>query len=127
MSTKLEMKTKQKLLKDKAELLTIKADLESKRNTDEWSSEVQEKLTSVVLQLADIEEALEEAEYKPKLGTEKLVHALIIKGRRFNPNTGKEESKEYIQLFTFSEWSLFKNSATRLGYTIKEILYNPYK
>ena len=86
-----------------------------------------------MLDIVDIEDVLEEKtssansdEYKPKAGTEKLVHLSIVKGRRFNPMTGKEESKPYIQLFTFAEWQLFKKNFKGLGYSIMKVLHDPY-
>lgn len=40
--------------------------------------------------------------------------------------TGKEISKPYTQLFTYSEWQLFKNNFASLGYTIMKVLHDPY-
>ena len=65
--------------------------------------------------------------YIPKPGTEKLVHVKLVRGRRFDENTGKEISSPYIQMFTFGEYKNFKKNASLIGYTIVEELYNPYK
>lgn len=64
--------------------------------------------------------------YTPAPGTEGLVHAQLIRGRRFNPRTGKEESQPFIQMFTFPEWQLFRKNYVGLGYEISKVLYNPY-
>ena len=55
-----------------------------------------------------------------------MVHVKVVKGRRFNPNTGVEESTVYKQLFTLGEWQLFKKNYNCLGYNIVEVLYNPF-
>lgn len=98
-----------------------------------WTEAMQEDLDATALYIVDIEDALEEktsstsdGEYEPKAGTEKLVHLSIVKGRRFNPMTGKEESRPYTQLFTFAEWQLFKKNFKGLGYSIIKVLYDPY-
>ena len=94
---------------------------------------MQEDLDATALYIVDIEDVLEEKtssansdEYEPKAGTEKLVHLSIVKGRRFNPMTGKEESKPCTQLFTFAEWQLFKKNFKGLGYSIMKVLHDPY-
>ena len=55
-----------------------------------------------------------------------MVHLSLVRGRRFNPLTGKEESKVFTQLFTFAEWQLFKKNYKNLGYTIMAALHDPY-
>lgn len=107
--------------------------------------EQQEELNSIAMYLVDIDEAIEaknaqpeqpapgqeqpaevEAACVPAPGTEKLVHVKIVRGRRFNPNTGAEETQPYVQKFTRGEWRLFKKHHKKLGYSIMEIMYNPY-
>lgn len=108
------------------------------------TAEQQEELNSIAMYLVDIDEAIEsksgtaeqpaseqgqqavEAAYTPAPGTEKLVHVKIVRGRRFNPNTGTEETQPYVQKFTKGEWRLFKKHHKKLGYSIMEIMYNPY-
>lgn len=111
------------------------ADLQKlKSSKDErWTEAMQEDLDATALYIVDIEDVLEEktssainGEYEPKAGTEKLVHLSIVKGRRFNPMTRKEESKPYTQLFTFAEWQLFKKNFKGLGYFIMKVLHDPY-
>lgn len=98
-----------------------------------FTKEMQEDLDATTLYLVDIEDVLEEKAsavkanaYKPTAGTEKMVHLSIVKGRRFNPMTGKEESKPYAQLFTYAEWQLFKKNFKDFGYTILKVLHDPY-
>jgi hypothetical protein len=64
--------------------------------------------------------------YHVEEGTEKMVHVSIVKGRRFNPSTGKEESAPFVQMFNFGEWQLFKRHFKALGYTIIKALHDPY-
>ena len=105
-----------------------------------WTQEMQDELDNTVLGLVDLEEYIEERKkqeettqestestaYVPAKGAEKMVHLAIVHGRRFNPNTGKEESKPYIQLFTFGEWQLFKQNYKMLGFSIVKVLHDPY-
>lgn len=116
----------------KAELESLKA-----KGGKNWSDQLQEELDEVVLFLVDLDEVIEEKQattktesaapsYVPEKGTENMVHLSVVHGRRFNPNTGKEESKPYIQLFTFPEWQLFKKNFARLGYAIMDVLHDPY-
>lgn len=123
----------------KAEASARKAELESlkAKGGKNWSDQLQEELDEVVLFLVDLDEVIEEKHaatkiesaapsYIPEKGTEKMVHLSIVHGRRFNPNTGKEESTPYTQVFTFAEWQLFKKNFARLGYAILAVLHDPY-
>ena len=122
---------KKKAIECKAELEAAKA-----KGGKAWTSDLQEELDEVVLFLVDVDDVIEEkslasktqakSDYTPKPGTEKMVHLLIVRGRRFNPMTGKEESPAYTQMFTFAEWQLFKNNFKGLGYTIIAALHDPY-
>lgn len=109
------------------------ADLQKLKSSKDkrWTEAMQEDLDATALYIVDIEDVLEEktsstsnGEYEPKAGTEKLVHLSIVKGRRFNPMTGKEESKPCTQLFTFAEWQLFKKNFKGLGYSIMKVLHD---
>lgn len=122
---------KKKAVERKAELEAAKA-----KGGKAWTSDLQEELDEVVLFLVDVDDIIEEKqkeatsttknEYVIKPGTEKMVHLSIVRGRRFNPMTGKEESPAYTQMFTFAEWQLFKKTYKGLGYTIMEALHDPY-
>ena len=106
----------------------------------EWTKALQEELDNTVLSIVDLEEAIEERKnqeatekgktsekkYTPKKGTEKLLHLSLVRGRRFNPRTGKEETKPYIQFFTYGEWLVFKQNYKLLGYTILAVLHDPF-
>lgn len=122
---------KKKAVERKAELEAAKA-----KGGKAWTSDLQEELDEVVLFLVDVDDVIEEKSsasktqakggYTPKPGTEKMVHLSLVRGRCFNPLTGKEESKVFTQLFTFAEWQLFKNNFKGLGYTIMAALHDPY-
>lgn len=114
--------------KRKTELETLKA-----KGGKAWTPELQEELDSLALLLVDVDDAIEEkaksktSSYTPEPGTEQMVHLSIVQGRRFNPLTGKEESKAFTQLFTFGEWQLFKKHYKSLGFTVLAVLHDPYK
>ena len=114
----------------KSEALNLKAQLEELKAAggDKWTEEMQKKLNSVALTIVDVEAAEEEynSQYHPKPGTEKLVHAKIVRGRRFNPATGKEESEPFVQMFSYPEWQIFEKNMSLLGFAVLEVLYNPY-
>lgn len=113
----------------KAELEAAKA-----KGGKAWTSDLQEELDEIALFLVDVEEIIDQKmleepatpSYVPEPGTEKMVHLSIVRGRRFNPMTGKEESPAYTQMFTFAEWQLFKKTYKGLGYTIMAALHDPY-
>lgn len=121
--------------KRKAELEALKA-----KGGKEWTPELQEELDDVVLFLVDIDDVIfdkaannvskeitsDDSSYNPEPGTENMVHLSLVRGRRFNPLTGKEESKAFTQLFTFAEWQLFKKNYKNLGYTVIAALHDPY-
>lgn len=120
----------------KTQALARKTELEAAKakGGKAWTPELQEELDDIALFLVDVDDVIEEkvsatsakASYEIKPGTEKMVHLSLVRGRRFNPNTGKEESAPFIQLFTFSEWQLFKKNYAGLGYTIIAALHDPY-
>ena len=112
---------------NKAKLEAIQA-----KQPEKWTSQLQAKLDETIGEIADIDEEIAaenvvgESEYTPAKGTEKLVHLSIIRGRRFNPITGNEESTPYIQMFTYGEFQLFKKNAKLLGYSVLKVLHDPY-
>lgn len=122
---------KEDVAKRKAELGALKV-----KGGDNWNAELQDELDEVTLLLVDIDDTVEEKQneatsamknnYYVAPGTEKMVHLQLVRGRRFNPLTGKEESKAYTQMFTFAEWQLFKKNFVGLGYTIMAALHDPY-
>lgn len=122
----------------KTEVEAYKAKLEvlKAKSGKAWTEKQQEELDETVLLLVDVEDVIEEKQkeatstaknkYVVKPGTEKMVHLSIVRGRRFNPLTGKEESPAYTQMFSFAEWQLFKKAYKGLGYTIMDVLHDPY-
>lgn len=120
---------KESVLKRKTELEALKA-----KGGKTWTQALQDELDDIAVYLVDVDEMIDEkmlepeaqTGYVPKPGTEKLVHLSLVKGRRFNPMTGKEESQPFTQMFTFAEWQLFKNHFKGLGYTILSVLHDPY-
>lgn len=67
----------------------------------------------------------EATDYVPAEGTEDMVHLKVANGRRFDPATGKELSKPFTQMFTASEWRVFKEHHKRIGLHIIEVLHDP--
>lgn len=118
---------------NKAKLEAIKA-----KQPEKWTQQLQAKLDEAIGEIYDLDEEIAalagvvtaesagESEYTPGKGTEKLVHLSIVRGRRFNPMTGKEESTPYIQMFTYGEFLLFKKNADLLGYSVLKVLHDPY-
>lgn len=114
-----------------AEVVKRKAELEEAKGSKNWNSAMQDELNEIAILLVDIDEVIESlneklVKYVPAEGTEKMVHLSIVRGRRFNPMTGVEETKPYTQLFTFAEWQLFKKNFKGLGFVIIEVLHDPY-
>ena len=107
----------------------------------------QKELANLEEQIADLEERIslegedtaqkakksksvttaENAGYTPSPGTESLVHLEIVRGARYDSETGELLSTPYVQMFTFGEYKNFKANASKVGYTIVKELYNPYK
>lgn len=116
----------------KAELVDLKA-----KGGKEWTQKLQDELDDIAVFLVDVDDVIKNkaanstdeknASYIPASGTENMVHVSLIKGRRYNPLTGKEESTVFTQKFTFSEWQLFEKNYKGLGFTIVKILHNPFE
>lgn len=123
--TKFQMQQELEALKKrKQELLQLKVS-----SPKDFSEEAQSELDEIAEKIIDLEEQIELATttYTPAPGTEKLVHLKIVNGRRFDENTGEEISKPYVQKFTYGEYKNFVKNASLCGYTIIEVLHNPYK
>lgn len=65
--------------------------------------------------------------YVPPKGEENIAVLRLTKGRRFNPDTGKREAPVFTQKFNASEYRLFMAHYKSLGYTVEEVVYNPFK
>lgn len=125
------MKSKKEIEARKEELIAIK-----KTNSEAWTKELQDELDEIVSSEIDLSELIDEIEatlpktvsdngYKVPDGTEKMIHLSIARGRRFNPKTGKDETKAYTQIFSVNEFNLFKKNANLLGYSILKALHDP--
>lgn len=130
----LQSKTYQELMEIKADTEKRQKELEQlkAKGGKDWTIDLQDELNEGTLFLVDIEELIEEkanepeTKYVPAKGTEKLVHARISKGRRFDPTTGEEITKPYVQMFTYGEWKLFQQNSKSIGFVILEVIHNPY-
>lgn len=125
-------KSLQQLNKIRTAYSQQKAELEKRKNDDvDWSEELQELLDSTVLYLVDIDDAIEpllstkRTFHVPK-GQEDLIHLIIHHGDSFSPKTGESIAVKRQQVFSYSEWTAFKESFKRLGYTIDEVLHDPF-
>lgn len=129
---KLELKelqalTDEQLTKYKAEAEDYKTKLEAKKaDTKAWTKAMQDELDAVVLSIVDADDVLEERKAKATKDKTAPVKVKIVRGRRYNPNTGKEESFPYEQTFNYNEWQLFKKHHKGLGYVILEAVEDPY-
>ena len=65
--------------------------------------------------------------YVPLKGEENIAVLSLTKGRRFNPDTGEREAPVFTQKFNASEYRLFMEHYKSLGYTIEDVIYNPFK
>jgi hypothetical protein len=68
-----------------------------------------------------------QVKYVPPKGEENVAVLRLTKGRRFNPDTGEREAPIFTQKFNASEYRLFMAHYKSLGYTIEEVVYNPFK
>lgn len=64
--------------------------------------------------------------YIPPKGEENIAVLKLTRGRRFNPDTGVREAPVFTQKFNASEYRLFMEHYKGLGYTIEEVIYNPF-
>lgn len=68
-----------------------------------------------------------QVKYVPPKGEENVAVLRLTKGRRFNPDTGEREAPVFTQKFNASEYRLFMAHYKSLGYTIEEVVYNPFE
>lgn len=120
--------------------------LQAKEESGEnWTPEQQKDLDGLneaLRLLGEDPEAQPEAQFEKKKPTEakkkpaksfvpserdkRKVFLKIRKGTKFDPNTGKPIGVPYVQAFTYGEWNNFKANYQKLGYTVLEVLYDPY-
>ena len=134
-------KTKKQLQQELKELSSEKEQLLQAKKADEkaFTKEQQARLNKVTEDIVDLEEQIElapadeapkvatTAKYEVPKGTEKLVQVKLSTGNRYNPKTGKEINKPVPQMFNYGEWQLFKKNYKLLGYTIVEVMNDPFK
>lgn len=117
------------------------------KGSKEWTKALQEELDDLTLFIVDLtdliamteqhekykafiqvnEEAIKKSSYIVSPGTENMVHLELMKGHKFDPNTGKEISKTFVQIFSYNEYQIFLKHHVSLGYKIINELYNPFK
>ena len=132
----MSQKTKKQLQQELKELSSEKEQLlqAKKANEKAFTNEQQNRLNEVTESIVDLEEQIElapenetpETTAAPK-GTEKLVQVKLSMGNRFDPKTGKEINKPVPQMFNYGEWQLFKKNYKLLGYTITEVMNDPFE
>ncbi len=135
----MSQKTKKQLQQELKELSSEKEQLlqAKKANEKAFTKEQQARLNKVTEDIVDLEEQIElaPADEAPKAtaakneapkSTEKLVHVKLSTGNRFDPKTGKEIDKPVPQMFNYGEWQLFKKNYKLLGYTITEVMNDPF-
>ena len=136
----MSQKTKKQLQQELKELSSEKEQLlqAKKANEKAFTKEQQARLSKVTEDIVDLEEQIELApadetpetattvKYEVPKGTEKLVHVKLSTGNRYDPKTGKEINKPVPQTFNYGEWQLFKKNYKLLGYTIVEVMNDPF-
>lgn len=137
----MSQKTKKQLQQELNELSSEKEQLLQAKKADEkaFTKEQQARLSKVTEDIVDLEEQIElapadeapktttTAKYEVPKGTEKLVQVKLSTGNRYDPKTGKEINKPVPQMFNYGEWELFKKNYKLLGYTITEVMNDPFK
>lgn len=95
---------------------------------------LQDEKDDCILELAGIQSDIDALGIKPQTSkkyavaaNEKdLYHVKMLKGKRYDSDTGVEISKAFVQKFTAAEFKAFEPFATKLGYKY-EILSDPTK
>lgn len=94
------------------------------KNTSQKKPQQAEQAASNDAELkAKIEKSLELETYDPGEETD-VYHVNIQKGTRFDPITGKEIGKPYVQKFSIAEFRHFEKHAAALGMNFK-VVHNP--
>lgn len=134
----MSQKTKKQLQKELKELSSEKEQLLQAKQAEgkDFPKEKQARLSEVTEAIVDLEEQIELAPDDEKKettatsevakGTEKLVQVMLSHGKRFDPHTGKEINKPVPQSFNYGEWQLFKKNYKLLGYTITDVINDPF-
>ena len=139
----LESLKPEELAAHQKELMVRKAELLQKKKDGVIADEEQAELEDLAIYLIAVgklvkmpEQAKPEQQkpeqakshaYVPLKGEENVAVLSLTKGRRFNPDTGKREAPVFTQKFSASEYRLFMAHYKSLGYTIEEVIYNPFE
>lgn len=139
----LESLKPEELAAHQKELMVRKAELLQKKKDGVIADEEQAELEDLAVYLVAVgklakkpEQAKPEQQkpeqakssaYVPPNGEENVAVLSLTKGRRFNPDTGKREAPVFTQKFSASEYRLFMAHYKSLGYTIEEVIYNPFE
>lgn len=81
--------------------------------------------------LAIVEEALKQNASAVQTASQNAssAQAVVIKasyGLRYSPRTGKEVNKPKLMSFSIGEWQVFKTNHKLLGYTVTEVINDPF-
>lgn len=139
----LESLKPEELAAHQKELMVRKAELLQKKKDGVIADEEQAELEELAVYLVAVgklakkpEQAKPEQQkpeqakphaYIPPKGEENVAVLSLTKGRRFNPDTGKREAPVFTQKFSANEYRLFMAHYKSLGYTIEEVIYNPFE
>ena len=139
----LESLKPEELAAHQKELMVRKAELLQKKKDGVIANEEQAELEDLAVYLVAVSKLTKKPEqvkpeqqkpeqakphaYVPPKGEENVAVLSLTKGRRFNPDTGKREAPVFTQKFSASEYRLFMAHYKSLGYTIEEVIYNPFE
>lgn len=118
--------TRKELAKVESDLLTLSEEMKNMLAAKPAAATKTEEAAGPSHDATKAAVTTEEVAYVPKAGTEGKIHAELTKGQRFDPQTGKELSTPFIQLFDKAEFENFKKHAKVLGYAVK-VVYEPKK
>lgn len=62
--------------------------------------------------------------FTPEKGEEDLVHVQVVRGDRFDKNTGEEISKPFMQKYGKKEWMQIRQHSASIGLSY-EVIYEP--
>lgn len=129
----LESLKPEELAAHQKELMVRKAELLQKKKDGVIADEEQAELEDLAVYLVAVGKLAKKPEqqkphtYVPLKGEENVAVLSLTKGRRFNPDTGEREAPVFTQKFNASEYRLFMAHYQSLGYTIEEVIYNPFE
>lgn len=132
------------------EVMVRKAELLQKKKASSITEAEQKELEDITLYNVAVEKQIKmteakakaEAEAKAKAKAEaeadakakaekksdsKFAVLKLSRGRRFDPNTGKRIAPVFTQTFRAGEYRTFMAHYKSLGYTIEEVVSNPFK